>query len=1077
MTYAEALDLLELSATEAADVQRIRDAYARRRGQLQSQLAAAAAAPVRAAYQETLEAVDVAAAMLQTRAARPPAPAKGPPAGTTGATRPQAPPPPQTTVPKAPAGDRPDWITATPWHNIQNESRGEFRSADGAPPTPRGTNPAAPRPTAQPERARPSAQQAQKQPAPAQSPAPRGGAGAPPAKGQGTPPGRIAPSLTMRLPESLQRPAPAGAPAPPMPSQSEEMRPVATSLRARPRVPSHFPELDDLPGRSRWGAGALLVLLIGGAVAAGGWAWHQGALDGLLPDGRPSVTDAQSLDEAGQADPVPQATEQPAPVAPIDPGRDAMDIQNQLAQRKAEIEQFAAELSRLAHELGGIVAIDWRAQLAAAEALAAAGDFDQAADDLALLHDTLRTQTDAASRVLTSRQRLKNAGVIDAETPTSSAAAGYLESLSRQAEVSIAEGNYASAAHKYERALDARLRLPRDVEAMEPARAEAAAQHERIRAAVRVLDVDEAAAQKIIGDGTAAETLAGRGPLIDAWLADERPSSELVKEYEQLGASLRGIADRLDRILELRGTAQASLKELAQIEAEINRGPSPPEQLASLLEAGSAQAGATQGAEALRAGRLDDAVEAYEEAAKEAANRSASAVRVRDLLLRRDKAAENLAQAAPAAEARFEELRVQLAAKADASDGVTAQSWRQAAQRIAADAGSLLHLADPAGGEVGQGAAALEVHVRQAELRAEAFVLLAEALEALGGAEQRLLLVRELSAGAQANPEVLEVPLPAANQARASMGRLVERDFAGEDLASVRQDFDAAIEQTESAANNLAAPAAASLVQSLHAKQASYRQQFGAIDLAGIWQPKEPLPEVIPPGELAGPVSAALAAKADADSLGRALAMGGVGEAEIILKHVRALDGAAASLTALREAAQLEGEGGVLALHESAAAGEIQQVRALLALGVSPAPRDAQGRTPLGLALAAGNYDIVKLLLESGGKPPGWLEAGTPVVFVAAASPEALRLLLEHGAPAGDLHRGETALHALAWQANRQQVGPARQIEAARLLLEAHVDVQARNRSNQTAAQLAASLNLRELAEFLDKAPPKRDEP
>lgn len=854
---------------------------------------------------------------------------------------------------------------------------------------------------------------------------------------------------------------------------------MATSLRARPRVPTHFAELEDLPRRSQWGAAALVVLMIGVAAVAAGWAWRAGMLDGFLPDGRPTVTEAQSLDGPIAGDPVSgsQLPEQPEPEAPIESDRESMDIQSQLAQRKAEIEQFAIELSRLAEELGGIVALDWRGQVATAEAAAAAGDFDQAADDLARLHDTIRAQTDAAGRVLASRQRLRNAGAINGDSPASSAAADYLESLSRQAEVSIAEGNYAAAAQKYERALDARLRLPRDVETMEPARDDAAEQYERILAAVRLLELDEAAAQKIIGDAEAIEALAGRGALVEAWLADERPSSEVVTEYEQLAASFQGIADRLERIVELRGAAAASLEELARIEQEITRGSSRPEQLASLLEKDSAQAGASEGAAALRAGRLEDAVEAYEEAAKEAANHSASAIRVRDLLMRQDRAAESLSTTAPAAEARFEELRMQLAARADASDGATAQAWREAAERIAADAEALRRLAGPASGDLAVDVVALEAQVRQSELRAEALLLLAEALEALGGAEQRLLLLSELSAAADASIQASPIPMPEATGARTALGQLVERDFSDEDLASLRQDFDAVIERIDSAANDLAAPAAASLAQTLQAKQASYRQEFGAIDLAGIWRPAEPLADVIPPAELAAPVSAALAAEADADSLARSLGKGGIGEAETILKHVRALDHAAASLTALRQAAQLEGEGGVRPLHQCALAGEIEQVRALLALGVTPAPRDAQGRTPLGLALVAEHYDIVKLLLESGGKPPGWLEAGRPVVFVAAASPEALRLLLEHGAPARDLHRGETALHALAWQANRQQVAPARQVEAARILLEAKVDAQARNRSNQTAAQLAASLNLRELAEFLDKAPPKRDEP
>ncbi len=95
-------------------------------------------------------------------------------------------------------------------------------------------------------------------------------------------------------------------------------------------------------------------------------------------------------------------------------------------------------------------------------------------------------------------------------------------------------------------------------------------------------------------------------------------------------------------------------------------------------------------------------------------------------------------------------------------------------------------------------------------------------------------------------------------------------------------------------------------------------------------------------------------------------------------------------------------------------------------------------------------------------------------MFVAAASPASLRLLLENGAPALDLHRGETALHALAWQANRVQVPADRQIESAKILLGAGVDRTVRNRSGATAAELATSLGLAELAEYLRTA---QDEP
>src|SRR5687768_15978119 len=133
MTNAEALDLLELDAARAGDVRQLRDAHARRCQQLQAQLRSATAAPVRAAYKENLEAVDVALALL-LKAATPvkPAPPPTPPAQAT------SPPAPASKGGSAAGGTTPvgeqaqDWIAATPWSALREEAGGEVRSPEEA---------------------------------------------------------------------------------------------------------------------------------------------------------------------------------------------------------------------------------------------------------------------------------------------------------------------------------------------------------------------------------------------------------------------------------------------------------------------------------------------------------------------------------------------------------------------------------------------------------------------------------------------------------------------------------------------------------------------------------------------------------------------------------------------------------------------------------------------------------------------------------------------------------------------------------------------------------------------------------
>ena len=870
MTYAEALDLLELNAADAADIQRIRDAYARRRQQLQSQLKAAAAEPLRAAYQETLAAVDMAAAMLQTRAASPGGnQTDGSKAGVGKPGMPRVKPP------GTAAAREPDWISATPWQNIG-------AAQEEHPPT---GEQRAPRPATPAAASRPS-------PAATKGPIKRA---------EGT--------ITLRLPqEALEAATP-------------EMRPVATRLgTVTAPLP---PPPEEMPGHSRWGAYAALLLLFGGLAGGAGWAWNEGLLDWLTAGGATDVGGRHSSAATG-----------PAPESDVSALLE--EQRRQLSTLRQEIEKLAVELTEQTEELGGGAVLDWREQMAAADREEDSGEIDAAGQRLARLHDNLKAQTEAAGRVLMSRQRLGNAGPLQGSSPLAKAAQAHIQALERQAEVSVAESNLTVAAQKYDKALEARTRLAGDIEVIEPARARAAAEHARAVKAMEALDAGEEAQRRFGGNEAGVELLSGTGAVVASWLAGERAASELVSECEQLEESMGVVADRLGTIGELEALTAASLKELSAIRQELGESV-PAEPLARLLPAtDEIERNRRAGQGALSAGRLEDAVQAHDAAAADASEALEKGTAVRDLLMRRAQVAARLQEAAGAIAAGFERLDALIAQKAEgAAEG---SSWPQAAARLASDRALLRDLSAPLGA-FPQDPSSLELAVRQAELRAQAFETLANAVEELAEAEYRLLLLMELSAGA--NVYVAgdaQVPLPAAAEARASVvGLSRNQAIAPEEAEAARRSLASVTEQTNVAAEQLVSTATSQLSEMLRSSQERYREEFGQVDLREVWQPA-PLPaDVTPAPELAERVSEALAAGADEGVLRRELTAGDAARAEAILRHVRDLAAAEATLSALRKAAEAEDDAGMRQLHHSAAAGETAEVRSLLALRVEAA--------------------------------------------------------------------------------------------------------------------------------------------
>jgi hypothetical protein len=563
--------------------------------------------------------------------------------------------------------------------------------------------------------------------------------------------------------------------------------------------------------------------------------------------------------------------------------------------------------------------------------------------------------------------------------------------------------------------------------------------------------------------------------MVEAWLAGQRSVADLGADYERIGADLDQVADQLERVVSLRARMHADAEKLVAVESEVAEMAPQSEQLASWLDAGpgTPDSKAEEGAAALRAGEIEDALDAYDAAAQQASERLEAAVGVRDLVARHAQATAGVRENFAPIEERMQAMAARLEGVADlAPSPEISAAWRALSEQIVLDLGHLQAIAAAARDSLPADPAELPGAVRAAEVQSIAIATLAPAALSLANAQQRLLLLGEVGSltGDLSVPPVTAETTAAPRRALAELAETDAR-LTEEAIASAADALQAAADQLSTAGDALAAPAADALAEALRQRQAAYRQQFEKVDLQKVWQPEG---STARPADLAEPVAAALAGAPEAEALRRELSAGAVEQAEKVLGHIRNLDAASATLQALREAAETPDEQGRRPLHTSAAAGDAGEVDSLLALSVTAAPRDSQGATPLGLALAGGHDGVARRLLDAGGRPEGWIEAGRPIVFVAAASPASLRLLLEHGAPARDLHRGETALHALAWQANRAQAAAEQQLESARILLDAGVDRSVRNRSGATAAELATSLGLRELAEFLSTAPQKQ---
>src|SRR5882672_8842832 len=142
---------------------------------------------------------------------------------------------------------------------------------------------------------------------------------------------------------------------------------------------------------------------------------------------------------------------------------------------------------------------------------------------------------------------------------------------------------------------------------------------------------------------------------------------------------------------------------------------------------------------------------------------------------------------------------------------------------------------------------------------------------------------------------------------------------------------------------------------------------------------------------------------------------------------------------------------GTTALHWATYKLDGELVRALLAHGATPDPKNLFGSTPLSEAVTAGNAGLVETLLKAGADANAANGDGEPALMLAtrAGSAAVARLLIDHGA---DVNARESwrEQSALMWAADGANV------ELTKLLIQHGADVRARAAANDWGAQITS---------------------
>ena len=151
-------------------------------------------------------------------------------------------------------------------------------------------------------------------------------------------------------------------------------------------------------------------------------------------------------------------------------------------------------------------------------------------------------------------------------------------------------------------------------------------------------------------------------------------------------------------------------------------------------------------------------------------------------------------------------------------------------------------------------------------------------------------------------------------------------------------------------------------------------------------------------------------------------------------------------------------------LSEAAYAADAATGARLLAKGAKAGTVDRSGKAPIGYAAARGAARLVELMLDAGvdvnaayghGLTAAMWAAGFPDLTPTADAVATLKLLIARGAKLDAVDdRGRSAL-MIAAALNR--------FETARLLREAGADLGLRDKSGRTAAELAATEEMRDL--------------
>ncbi|KAL9026412.1 MAG: hypothetical protein Q9196_004919 [Gyalolechia fulgens] len=178
------------------------------------------------------------------------------------------------------------------------------------------------------------------------------------------------------------------------------------------------------------------------------------------------------------------------------------------------------------------------------------------------------------------------------------------------------------------------------------------------------------------------------------------------------------------------------------------------------------------------------------------------------------------------------------------------------------------------------------------------------------------------------------------------------------------------------------------------------------------------------------------------------------------------------SLTAIFELLIAKGanptgsENGETPIHVAASYGNVEAVRSLLKLGVSPNTRDKDRRAPIHSAAFSGNHEIIDLLVDHGADLTAQNHAGESVLHILTRSEfdkNLVSLLMRRGVPVNTPDaEGKTALHIAARKGS---------VSTAKFLMEHGADGSRKDHGGRTPLEIAAVSGNEEFVEQILATP------